>query len=483
MTILVTGATGYIGGRLIPELLKRGHQVRVLVRDPARIQGRPWAAHVEVFRGDLLSPDDLSASFDGVDAAYYLIHSMLAGTHFEKRDRDAAHNFVAAARNVPHVIYLGGLVPKGKMPSRHLQSRAEVGRILRENLPTTEFRAGPIIGSGSVSFEMVRYLTERLPVMTAPRWILNPIQPLAVRDVLQYLVSAVDQRPADIVEVGTEILTFKAMLMQYAKVRKLKRLIVPIPVLAPKLAGLWVALVTPIPKSMAMPLVSGILHPLLANTEKAQRLFPHVAPMPYREAVMLALESTLSGTVDTRWSGALGNEYPAYQLSNEEGQIREVRTLRVQASPEQVYQAFSSLGGEAGWLAWDWAWKARGLFDRLIGGPGLRRGRRHPTELLTGEAVDFWRVETADPPHLLRLRAEMRLPGKAWLQWEAASDHSKTRLVQTAIFTPKGLSGALYGRVLYPAHRIIFDQLIAALARKAENAARKHQVTRQGKAA
>ncbi|MGZ3687031.1 MAG: NAD(P)H-binding protein, partial [Bdellovibrionota bacterium] len=266
MKIVVTGATGYIGGRLIPELLKKGHRVRVLVRDSRRIQGRPWTSQVEVFSGDLLGGEDLRKVFDGVDAAYYLIHSMRAGGHFEERDREAVRHFVAAARNVPLVIYLGGLIPEGKTSSAHLLSRAEVGRILRENLPTTEFRAGPIIGSGSASFEMIRYLTERLPLMTAPRWILNPIQPLAVRDVLQYLVSALDLPPSDIVELGSQALTFKEMLQEYAAVRGLRRLILPVPVLAPRLAGRWVGLVTPIPNSMALPLVEGILQPLLADT-------------------------------------------------------------------------------------------------------------------------------------------------------------------------------------------------------------------------
>lgn len=467
MKILVTGATGYIGGRLIPELLKRGHEVSVLVRDPVRIQGRSWSDQVAVFEGDLLSGEDLSAAFEGAGAAYYLIHSMREGEDFEARDREAAHHFVAAAKNVPLVIYLGGLLPKEKEASPHLKSRAEVGRILRENRPTTEFRAGTIIGAGSASFEMIRYLTERLPVMVAPRWICNQIQPLAVRDVLQYLVSALDQPPLDIVELGADPLTFKAMLEEYAEVRGLRRLILPIPVLAPRLAGLWIGWVTPIPNSMAMPLVAGILHPLLADSTKARSVFPHIHPIPYRNAVELALESTLSGAVETRWSDALGNPYPVYNLVDEVGQIREVRTILVAASADDVYRQFSSLGGDTGWLVWNWAWEARGLFDRMIGGPGLRRGRRHPSELLTGEAVDFWRVEVADPPRLLRLRAEMKLPGKAWLQWEAIPQGPKTRIVQTAVFSPKGLSGALYGRALYPAHRVIFSGLVKALAKRA----------------
>lgn len=288
-----------------------------------------------------------------------------------------------------HIIYLGGLLPRGTEASLHLKSRAEVGQILRENLPTTEFRAGTIIGSGSISFEMIRYLTERLPVMVAPRWILNQIQPLAVRDVLQYLVSALDRRPAGTVEVGADPLTFRAMLLDYAQVRGMKRLILPVPILAPQLASLWVGLVTPIPNSMAMPLIEGILHPLLADSTKARVLFPHIVPIPYRKAVEFALQSTLNGSAETRWSDALGNPYPVYNLCNEEGQIREVRTLLTDASAESLYREFSRLGGENGWLVWNWAWKVRGLVDRMIGGPGLRRGRRHPEELRPGEQRTF----------------------------------------------------------------------------------------------
>ena len=469
MKTLVTGATGYIGGRLVPELLKRGHEVRVLVRAALRIQGRSWAPKVESWEGDLLSTPDLTKAFDGIACAYYLVHSLRAGAQFAARDREAARRFAAAARGVPHVIYLGGLQPDGNEISEHLRSRAEVGTILRTALPTTEFRAGPIIGSGSASFEMIRYLSERLPIMTAPRWILNSIQPLAVRDVVAYLVSALEKKPAGIVEVGASPLTFEEMLQQYAEVRGLKRTILPVPVLAPRLAGRWIGLVTPIPNSLAIPIVEGILHPLLADTGKAREIFPDIVPLSYRRAVALALEKTLSGSVETRWNGALGAEYPYYQISDEEGQIREVRTRVVNASPARVYAEFSRLGGDTGWLALNWAWKARGFLDRMLGGPGLRRGRRNPFELLTGEAVDFWRVELASPPRLLRLRAEMKVPGKAWLQWEAVPEGSGTRLIQTAIFSPKGLLGALYGHALYPVHRVIFSALLDSLAERAES--------------
>lgn len=470
MNVLVTGATGYIGGRLVPRLLEAGHRVRVLVRDPARIEGRPWADQVETVRGDLADPRPLRGIGDNIDAAYYLVHSMYAGSDFADRDRGAVRNFVAAVAGVRLVIYLGGLLPHARIVSEHLRSRAEVGEVLRDALPTTELRAGPIIGSGSASFEMVRYLTERLPAMIAPRWILNPVQPIAIRDVLAYLLGALDRPSLGVVEIGGDRLSFRSMMGMYAEVRGLRRWIAPVPVLAPRLAALWVGLVTPIPNRLAVPLVAGVVHPVVADTARARELFPEIKPIPYRRAVALALERVEQQEVQTRWSGALGDT-PAYETSDWEGLIHEIRTCRVRATPERVYGVFSSLGGDRGWLAWEWAWEIRGLLDRVIGGPGLRRGRRHASQLLPGEAVDFWRVEAVQPPHLLRLRAEMKVPGKAWLEWTTLPDGDSTRLVQTARFAPRGLWGTLYWYGLYPVHRLIFSDLIRAIAEQAERRA------------
>jgi uncharacterized protein YbjT (DUF2867 family) len=401
-----------------------------------------------------------------MDAAYYLVHSLSSGAEFEERDRAAARNFVNAGGKLKHVIYLGGLQPReGSLESMspHLRSRGEVGRYLRSNLPTTEFRAGPIIGSGSVSFEMVRYLTERLPIMVTPRWINNLIQPVAIRDVLDYLVSALEIEPAGIVEIGGDRISFREMMGIFAEARGLKRAILSTPVLAPHLASLWIGAVTPIPSSYAVPLVEGIVHPLVADTRKARRLFPEVRPTSYRIAVELAIERVKTGGVETRWTGSLGTGKEEYLVLDEEGFFREIRSVWLPASPEKVYEKFGSLGGDRGWLVWNWAWRFRGLLDRMIGGPGLRRGRRHPTEAFAGETIDFWRVEIAEPPRLLRLRAEMRLPGRAWLQWEARPENRGTRLVQTAFFAPKGLFGFLYWYGLYPFHRRIFSDLIQAL--------------------
>ena len=466
--VLVTGATGYVGGRLVPRLLERGHQVRVLVRDETRLAGRPGAGRVGGGRGSREDEGALRRALEGAEAAYYLVHAMLSEKAFQEAERRQAEAFARVGREagLGHVVYLGGLLPKEGKPSPHLRSRAQVGEILRANLPATEFRAGPVIGSGSASFEMVRYLTERLPVMVAPRWVLNPVSPIAVRDVLAYLVLALERGPSDVVEIGAEPLSFKAMMETYAEVRGLKRVILPVPVLAPRLAALWVGLVTPIPNRLALPLVEGILHPLVADTARARALFPEVLPIPYRKAVELALERIALGEVETRWSGALYGG--GFRLEDREGLIREVRALRTRASPEALFRSFASLGGERGWLVWNWAWALRGFLDRLLGGPGLRRGRRHPTELLPGEAVDFWRVEAVEPPRLLRLRAEMRLPGRAWLEWEAREAEGGSLLVQTAYFEPKGLTGFLYWWALYPIHRRIFSDLARAIVREAE---------------
>ncbi len=472
MRILVTGATGYIGGRLVPRLLEQGHTVTVMVRDFGRIEGRPWASSVEVITADLLDPEFVSKVRLGeFDAAYYLVHSMAAGKGFSRLDCQAAEAFASMASAIRHVIYLGGLVPRGAGVSQHLRSRAETGEVLRRHLPVTEFRAGPIIGSGSASFEMVRYLTERLPVMVTPKWVRNAVQPIAVRDILAYLLGALDVAPAGIVDVGVpEPVTFIGMMRGYARVRGFKRWIYPLPVLSPRLAARWVGLVTPIPNSLAVPLIEGVVHPVVADLSRAQQLFPDIHPITYEQAVRYALQKISVGDIETRWSGALGTA-ATYQLVDWEGTIREERTAHVSAPPEAVFKAFCSLGGDKGWLVLNWAWRLRGMLDRICGGPGLRRGRRHPTELLPGETVDFWRVELVQPPTLLRLRAEMRLPGKAWLQWEALPEMGGTRLIQSAIFRPAGFPGALYWYSLYPLHKYIFSAMIRSLA--AEVAGRK----------
>lgn len=477
MHVLVTGATGYIGGRLIPRLLEAGHRVTALVREASRYTGRSESPSFDLIEAELLDGEAVTAALAGrrFDAAYYLVHSMMGGRHFAERDKQAAQHFAAAIPDCPHVIYLGGLMPDipAGDASPHLASRAQTGQTLRDALPgrVTEFRAGPIIGSGSASFEMVRYLTERLPVMLTPRWVRNTVTPIAIRDVLAYLLGALGTGPVGIVDIGAAPLTFAEMMQQYARCRGLvRRTIITTPVLAPKLAARWVGLVTPITNRLAVPLVEGVAHPLLADTARARSLFPHIQPIDYEQAVQRAAQRTVSGQIETRWTGALG-QANRFALTDREGLIRESRRIEVNAAPQQVFDTFTALGGDTGWLVWTWAWKMRGWLDQLVGGPGLRRGRRSATELLVGETLDFWRVERVDPPRQLLLRAEMKLPGKAWLQFDAQpAEHNpdRTLLTQIAWFEPKGLPGLAYWYAIYPLHLLIFRDLVHALARRAE---------------
>lgn len=470
MKILVTGATGYIGGRLVPRLLAQGHEVTVLVRDPRRYRQAQDCAGIRVVRGDLLRPGSIEADLSGFDAAYYLVHSMMAGAAFETRDKQAAANFAAAVPDCRHIIYLGGLQPPGEA-SRHLRSRAETGEVLASHFAgrITEFRAGPIIGSGSASFEMVRYLSERLPVMITPRWVRTEVSPIAVSDVLAYLCAALDKGPAGVVDIGMEPMPFLEMMQSYAAVRGLRpRRLIITPLLAPRLAARWVGVVTPIPNRLAVPLVEGMTQPLTANLERAKALYPEIVPLTYSEAIRRTLKKLDEQIIETRWSDALGRG-KVFELVDEEGLIREVRRVEAPVSQEALFRAFTSIGGDKGWLVWNGLWSIRGLLDKLAGGPGLRRGRRDPATLREGEPLDFWRVERVESPRLLRLRAEMRLPGRAWLQWETEphAQPGHARLTQTALFEPKGVWGALYWYLLYPIHLFIFSDLANAVVREA----------------
>lgn len=467
MNILVTGATGYIGGRLIPKLLEKGFNVRAFVRDVNRLKGKSWFDQVETFKGDLENRDEISAAMEDIDVAYFLVHAMYEGDDYNEREELFALNFAHAAKNIKKVIYLGGLLPTGDDVSKHLKSRAQVGEILREQCSTTEFRAGPIIGSGSASFEMVRYLTERLPIMVTPKWIKNPVQPIAVRNVLEYLVGAIEKKPLGIVDIGADVLPFVEMMWQFAEVRGLKRIIIPVPVLSPLLSGMWIGLITPIPNTLAIPLVKGIINPVIADTQKAEEHFPQIIPICYRDAVQTALDKIDKLTTETRWSGSLGNS-ESYRLTDKEGMFKEVRTVMTNATPKSVFKSFSSIGGDKGWLAWNWAWKLRGWFDSLIGGPGLSRGRRHPTDVNIGEVLDFWRVEDLKEDSFILLRAEMKVPGKAWLQFEAVEKGNETQLVQTAMYAPKGFFGFIYWYAMFPAHLFLFSKMARNIVRGAE---------------
>jgi uncharacterized protein YbjT (DUF2867 family) len=476
-TVLVTGATGYVGGRLVPRLLARGHRVRCLVRDPARLAGRRWSRAVEVATGDVLRPETLAGTFEGVDAAYYLVHSMASGAGFHERDLAAARAFgrAAADAGVARIVYLGGLGEPGGDLSHHLRSRQETGQALREaGVPVTEFRAAVVVGSGSISFEMIRHLTERLPAMICPQWVYTKVQPIAVDDLLRYLVAALDVEASAgrVIEIGgADVQTYGGMMLGYAEARGLRRRLVPVPVLTPRLSSYWVHLVTPIPATIAQPLIEGLRSETIVRTGTARELFPDVVPVDYATAVRAALGTLDARGVETAWSDALVTtcgDAPPDPLAERAGMLRERREAIVPASPAAVFAAVSGLGGARGYLAYDWAWEARGALDRLVGGVGLRRGRRDPDELRAGDALDFWRVETVEPPHLLRLRAEMKVPGEAWLEFTAqALPDGRTRLAQTAYFAPKGLGGLLYWYGLYPVHARIFSGMIHALAGEA----------------
>lgn len=475
--ILVTGATGYVGGRLVPRLLAAGHSVRCLVRDPLRLRGRAWFGRVELVPGDVLVPATLPAALAGVEVAYYFVHSLGGGAAFSERDVTAARNFGAAARaaGVKRIIYLGGLGDATTALSHHLRSRQETGDVLRESgVPVTEFRAGVIVGSGSLSFEMIRYLTERVPVMICPSWVYTKTQPVAIRNVLEYLVAAlaVPDSAGRIVEIGgAEVISYGDMMTGYARARGLRRWMLPVPFLTPRLSSYWVHLVTPIPATIAQPLVEGLRNEIVVRDDSARRLFPEIAPMDYASAVAAALARLEAAAVETTWSGALatsqGDRAPV-TLTELEGMILERRELVVPATPVAVYRAFMGLGGATGWLYMDWAWQLRGIVDRLVGGVGMRRGRRDPHDLLTGEALDFWRVEEVEPGASLRLRAEMKVPGRAWLQFSVRPDGAAgARLTQIAYFAPKGLFGLLYWYALYPIHALIFGGMIRQVARRA----------------
>jgi uncharacterized protein YbjT (DUF2867 family) len=477
--ILVTGATGYIGGRLVPRLLEAGCRVHCLARDAARLQGRPWRDQVEVVTGDCLQADSLPAAMAGVEVAFYLVHSMAGGHDFEQRDVLAARNFARAAKvaGVQRIVYLGGLGDPSTDLSRHLRSRQETGAALRESgLPVTEFRAAVIVGSGSLSFEIIRYLTERLPVMICPRWLYTRAQPLAIRNVLDYLVAALatPESAGRIIEIGgADTLTYGDMLRGYAKVRGLKRWLVPVPVLTPRLSSYWVHLVTPVPAAIARPLIQGLRNDVVVRDDTAQRLFPQIKPMGYDAAVRLALANLDRGNVETAWSDAVASsqgDVTPVQLTTQEGMILERRQRLVNVPAEALFRTFTKLGGATGWLYLDWAWHIRGALDRLLGGVGLRRGRRDPQELRVGDAVDFWRVEAIEPGRLLRLRAEMKVPGGAWLEFRAEPrDQKSAVLSQTAFFAPRGLTGLLYWYALYPIHALIFSGLVERIARRASS--------------
>lgn len=475
--ILVTGATGYVGGRLVPRLLAAGYHVRCLARDPARLAGRAWP-DVEIVAGDVLAPETLLPAMAGVGTAYYLVHSMAEGEQgFADRDRAAATNFAqaAASAGVQRIIYLGGL-GQGNL-SRHLRSRQEVGDVLRQGVvPVTELRAAIVVGAGSMSFEMIRYLTERVPVMITPSWVKTPCQPIAIRDLLSYLLACLQEPRSTgrVIEIGgADVLTYGEMMLVYARVRGLRRVLLSVPVLTPRLSSHWVGLVTPIPSAYARPLIEGLRNPVVVRDGSAAELFPAIKPMSYEAAVRLAVQRTTLHQVETSWTSSLSaTPYVnpvGTTLESVEGMLVERRVAEVRADAATVYRVFSGIGGRRGWLYANWTWRLRGIADRLVGGVGMRRGRRDPNTLVPGDALDWWRVEAVQPNALLRLRAEMKLPGRGWLEFRVEPHGEESALLsQAAYFQPTGLLGVAYWYGLYPIHRLIFSGMLAAIVRRAE---------------
>lgn len=484
---LVTGATGYIGGRLVPRLLEAGFTVRVLVRNADKLKDVPWRSQVDIVEGNLLDAEIVTEACKNIDVLYYLVHAMGEKGDFESKEITGAHNVARAAKEcgVKRIVYLGGLHPSKGELSKHLRSRAEVGEILLESgVPTVALQAGVIIGSGSTSFEMIRHLTDVLPVMTAPKWVGNLIQPIAVRDVMYYLIKAADLPPTvnrtlDI--GGPDVLKYSEMMNGYALEAGMKeRAILRLPVLTPYLASQWVNLVTPIPRALAVPIIASLQHDCIMNEHDVDEIIPPPPEglVPYRRAVHLALGKMQEGDIETSWQNASVYGAPSDPLPSDPDWAGhrvylDIKERDCAAPAEDLWAIIEGIGGENGWYSLPIAWAARGFADKLVGGVGLRRGRSNPEKLRVGESVDWWRVERIDHGRFLRLRAEMKVPGLAWLELSAEPQpDGSSRYLQRAIFFPRGLGGRLYWLSILPAHGIIFngmaDKITAAAVKRYE---------------
>lgn len=473
--VLLSGATGYIGGRLLKALEAQGRRVRCLARHPEFLCRRV-AAGTEVVAGDVTDAASLAPAFRGVDTAVYLVHSMQHGSAFAGRDREAARCFSAAARaaGVRRLLYLGGLGDDRQVLSDHLRSRHEVGEVLRAaGVPVLEFRASIILGSGSLSFELIRALVERLPAMITPRWVEVIAQPIAIEDVLAYLLAGLDLPLPEhrLFEIGgADRVSYGDIMREYARQRGLKRLMLPVPVLTPKLSSLWLGLVTPVYAPVGRILVDSLRHETVVRDPAALDVFP-VRPRGIREAIAAALRNEDHEFAQTRWSDALSAVRPRRDWGGTRfgNRLVDTRTLQVNASPEAAFRPIQRLGGATGWYYGNGLWRLRGWLDLLVGGVGMRRGRRDPEHLEPGDVVDCWRVELIEPPQRLRLAAEMRLPGRAWLEFEVtpAEGGQGSVIRQTATFDPVGLAGLAYWYALYPVHELVFRGMLRGIARNA----------------
>ena len=480
--ILVTGASGYVGGRLVTALLADGADVRVFVRDANKAQSHSWANQVEIATGNASDFQSTKDALTGVHTAYYLLHSINLGPNFDEIESAMARNFAKAAQScgVSQIVYLGG-INNDEKTSKHLTSRANTGKELATtSVPVLELRAGIIIGSGSASFEMLRHLTHRLPVMTTPKWVSNKTHPIAIRDVLWYLrnCAKLEKPVSGVFDIGgPEVLTYADMMQKFAKLSGLrKRLIIKVPVLTPKLSSLWIGFVTPVPTSLARPLVGSLISEVVADPKKSiDKLIPKPAEglIDVDGAVNLALSNVSSNTVSTRWSDATLPTAPWQKAQSDpewagEMLLKDKKVRVTDASIKSLWEAIEEIGGDNGWYGADFLWYLRGLLDRMIGGVGLRRGRRDPIHLRVGDSLDFWRVESLVPEQSLKLYAEMILPGKAWLEFRISKlPNGKSEVVQEASFSPRGLGGQLYWYAVLPFHIFVFPTMIRNLIRSA----------------
>jgi uncharacterized protein YbjT (DUF2867 family) len=461
--ILVAGASGYVGGRLVPKLRERSYFVRCLARNPDKIKARNWAG-VDIVEGDVLKPETLKASLQGIDIAYYLIHSMGTKQNFESLDVQAARNFGQAAKKtgVQRIIYLGGLADDSKALSTHLKSRQDVGKILSESgASVTELRASIIIGSGSASFEIIRDLTKKLPLMITPKWVKSLCEPIAIENVLEYLLACInDSRTIDqVLEIGGgEILSYRKMMKSIAGVMGKKIFMIPVPFLTPRLSAYWLNLVTTVPMSIAYPLVDGLRNNSICNDPRIREWIP-IKLISFKDAVGNSLKSDASGVIESSWTEASGDAGVLFSKTFKK-KLQNRQIIETTIDAKKVFYTIQKIGGKVGWFYAGWAWKLRGLFDRLIGGVGMRRGRRHPIQIRVGDPIDFWRVEKFQAQSHLKLRAEMKLPGIAWLEFKVESNsQGNTVFQQIATFEPNGWLGIFYWYILLPAHFFIFKHM------------------------
>lgn len=468
--ILVAGATGYVGRHLVPALLESGNRIRCLARKPQRLASQVWYSQVEVVQGDVFQRQSLDRVMAGVSIAYYLVHNMVSGHQYSERDLVSAQNFAQAASQagVEHIIYLGGLADPDARIGQHLRSRIQTGEALRRgSVPVTEFRASIVIGPGGTAFELIRYLTEYFPVLPSPRWVSNHVQPIAIENVVDYLLAALKTHPSHswIYEIGgPDVMTFAETMLIYARLRGLKRRMLVLPILPVPLMAFIVDKLTPVPASMANPLIDGMRGDSIVQDADTRRNFPHIHLIDYPAMVMAALSQLTPAHIDP----------VAYEGTRSATTIRHAgflinqRQLSLDLPPEAVYRAFTRLGGRGGWLYLNGLWRLRGWLDRLLGGPGMR-GRVDKDQLEVGDALDFYTVEALQPGRLLRLRADLVAPGQGWMEWRAQPNQAGgVTLTQTAYFAPKGLAGFLYHYLLSPLHNLVYAGLIRRLARQAE---------------